>query len=201
MVSRTASTSPAPDSPPDIAFTRLGPRIKTMRRQRQMTVEELANATGVHKAHVSRLERGLKTPSIGMLARLATALGTTIGHLAGETLDKTDIKITRAEEAAPRFAVDEPMEHRFTPLLHGHSVGSFEAFVVYPGQSAGSTQTQHGGQEMLYVLAGTIDVSFADRTERLQAGDCIHFPGHLEHRIARVGRARARALLVLSTDS
>ena len=53
---------------------------------------------------------------------------------------------------------------------------------------------------MLYVLAGTIDVIFSERTERLQTGDCIHFPGYLNHRIARVGRAQARALLVLSAD-
>ncbi|MFT4193919.1 helix-turn-helix domain-containing protein [Ottowia sp.] len=182
------------------AFSRVGARIRMLRRQRQLTVEELASAAGVHKAHISRLERGIKTPSIGLLSRIAAVLSTTMGHLAGETLDKTQVKITRADETAPRFAADEPMEHRFAPLLHGGSVGSFEAFVVYPGPSSGSTQAQHGGQEMLYVLAGTIDVSFADRTERLRAGDCIHFPGHLEHRIARVGRARAKALLVLSND-
>jgi mannose-6-phosphate isomerase-like protein (cupin superfamily) len=118
--------------------------------------------------------------------------------LVGETLDLADIKVTRGAELGPGYAADEPAQHRFAPLLHGHSVSSFEAFVVFPGVTEGATHAQHEGQEMLYVLAGTIDVIFADRTERLGVGDCIHFPGYLNHRIARVGRAQARALLVLS---
>jgi len=219
MATRSTARSPRPATPalkktqrvagattgldeesPGPAFQSVGPRIKALRRLRNMTVQELADAVGVHKAHVSRLERSLKTPSIHMLARLAKALGTSMGNLVGETLDKADIKITRGDDLAPGYPVEEPAQHRIAPLVHGHSVGSFEAFIVYPGQSGGSVQAQHEGQEMLYVLAGTIDVIFNERTERLQAGDCIHFPGYLNHRIARVGRAQARALLVLSTD-
>lgn len=198
---RAAAAPAAQDEDaPGPAFRSVGPRIKALRRLRDMTVEELADAVGVHKAHVSRLERSLKTPSIHMLARLAKALGTSMGNLVGETLDKADIKITRGAELAPGYPVEEPAQHRIAPLLHGASVGSFEAFIVYPGLNGGSVQAQHEGQEMLYVLAGTIDVIFNERTERLEAGDCIHFPGYLNHRIARVGRAQARALLVLSTD-
>ncbi len=181
------------------AFASFGPRMKALRRLKQMTVEELGDAIGVNKAHISRLERGLKTPSISVMAKLATALGTSIGHLVGETLDKADIKVTRQSDLAPRYRADEPAQHQFAPLLHGHSVGSFEAFVIYPGADGAAVHAQHEGQEMLYVLSGTIDVSFSDRTERLTVGDCIHFPGYLTHALSRVGRAQARALLVLST--
>lgn len=191
---------PAPLTAPDAdgAFASFGPRMKALRRLKQMTVEELGDAIGVNKAHISRLERGLKTPSIAVMAKLASALGTTIGHLVGETLDRADIKVTRQNDLAPRYLADEPAQHQFAPLLHGHSVSSFEAFVVYPGTDGDTVRAQHEGQEMLYVLAGTIDVVFADRTERLRAGDCIHFPGYLSHSLSRVGRAQARALLVLS---
>ncbi|MBU2410678.1 MAG: cupin domain-containing protein, partial [Gammaproteobacteria bacterium] len=138
------------------------------------------------------------TPSIATISRLAKALGVTIGHLVGETLDKTDIKVTRAADQGEPMTAAEPAPHGFIPLLHGHSVRDFEAFVVYPGQSGGLVEAQHEGQEMIYVLAGTIDVIFTDHSERLTVGDCIHFPGYVAHRLARVGRARARALLVLS---
>lgn len=175
----------------------IGPRVKALRRAREWTVEQLAQAIEVNKAHISRVERGLKTPSISTIARLAKALGVSIGHLVGETLDKADIKVTRlADQALPV----ESSAHQFLPLLHGHSVRDFEAFLLYPGVSGGSVEARHDGQEMIYVLAGSIDVIFADHVERLGAGDCIHFPGYLSHRIRRVGRARARALLVLSSS-
>ncbi len=196
-----AQSAAADEAVSNPAFPNVGPRIKALRRLKQMTVEELANAVGVNKAHVSRLERSLKTPSIGMLAKLATSLGTSIGNLVGETLDKADVKVTRGAQLKFGNASDEPSLHRFAPLLHGHSVSSFEAFVVQPGAAGGSVQAaQHEGQEMLYVLSGTIDVIFTDRTERLGAGDCIHFPGYLNHSLARVGRRHAQALLVLSSD-
>lgn len=198
MASITKKTDIQDSAAPETGFQSIGFRIKALRRQKKMTVEALGNAVGVHKAHVSRLERGLKTPSIAMMAKLAKALETSMGDLVGETLDKADIKVTRGAEVGTGYAADEPARHRFAPLLHGHSVSSFEAFLVFPGIAGGATQAQHEGQEMLYVLAGTIDVFFADRTERLETGDCIHFPGYLNHRIAQVGQAQARALLVLS---
>lgn len=176
----------------------IGPRVRALRRLKQLTVDELAQAIGVDKAHVSRIERGLKTPSIATIARLAKALGVTISHLVGETLDKSTIKVTRQGDLAPPVDADEPAQHSFLPLLHGSAVQAFEAFLLYPGASGGSVAAHHDGQEMLYIIAGTVDVIFADHTERLSAGDCIHFPGYLSHRIARVGRARAKALLVLS---
>jgi transcriptional regulator with XRE-family HTH domain len=183
---------------PEFSALSLGPRVKALRKLKGLTVDDLANAVGVNKAHVSRIERGLKMPSIATMARLASALGVTISHLVGETLDKAEIKVTRSADLREALETEEPALHSFVPLLHSHSVSAFEAFLVYPGQQQGLVEARHEGQEMLYILAGTVDVIFSDHTERLQAGDCIHFPGYLPHRIARVGRARAQALLVLS---
>jgi len=86
------------------------------------------------------------------------------------------------------------------PLLYGEAVGSFEAFLIYPGLDPGDSQAQHGGQEMLYILTGVVDVLFTSHTVRVSAGDCVHFPGYLQHRLCRIGRARAKALLVLSNN-
>jgi mannose-6-phosphate isomerase-like protein (cupin superfamily) len=163
-----------------------------------MTVEGLAGLLEVNKAHVSRMERGLKEPSLGMVAKLAKVLGTTISYLVGETLSTTDIKVTRKSEVQPRNL--GVAGHLFAPLTHGASTNSFDAFVVYPVANGAAVQAQHGGQEMLYVLTGAIDVGFSGRTERISAGDCIQFPGHLTHSISQVGVEQASALLVISLD-
>jgi transcriptional regulator with XRE-family HTH domain len=183
--------------------TLLGARLRLLRRAGGLTVDQLAQAVGVDKAHISRIENNLKSPSVAMLAQLAQALNTSIGNLLGETLDKADIKVTRAAElAAQHDSVRhrEPGEHRFMPLLHGKAVGSFEAFLVHPGPDAGPTEARHAGQEMLYIVAGTVEVMFRDHVVSLKQGDCIHFPGHLQHRLRRTGRAKAVALLVLSNS-
>ncbi|HZY16650.1 MAG TPA: cupin domain-containing protein, partial [Ramlibacter sp.] len=89
---------------------------------------------------------------------------------------------------------------QFVPLLHGSATGAFEAFLLYPGLDPGVTEARHAGQEMLYILSGTVEVVFHSHSVRVEKGDCIQFPGYLQHRLRRVGRAKAVALLVLSND-
>lgn len=178
----------------------MGARVRAFRRGKGWTVEQLAAAVSVDKAHISRIENNLKMPSIAAIARISHALGVTMGHLLGETLDKSDIRVTRGASLGGHVEAHEPALHRFVPLLHGGKVGAFEAFIIFPGPEAGQTEAQHGGQEMLYILSGSIDVRFLRHTIRLDRGDCIHFPGYLEHRLCRVGRTQAKALLVLSDD-
>ena len=144
----------------------LGARLRQLRRAKGMTVEELARAVDVDKAHVSRLENDVKTPSIGMLAQLAQALGVSMGHLLGETLDKSEITVTRAAELDDGAGEGVGAQHRFLPLLHGHAVGSFEAFLVYPGSDAGEVEARHAGQEMLFIVAGAF----------VLAGACLVLP-------------------------
>jgi transcriptional regulator with XRE-family HTH domain len=196
MASKTRKTPPAAAQAPATGALLLGARLRALRRLQGMTVEELARAVDVDKAHISRIENNLKTPSIATMAQLARALNVTMGHLLGETLDKSAIKVTRGK-ALTLSQVDEPA-HQFVPLIHGDAVSSFEAFVVVAGADAGQAQAQHAGQEMMFILSGTVDVMFQDHTVRMSAGDCIHFPGYLPHRLCRVGRAKAKALLVLS---
>ena len=178
----------------------MGARVRASRRSKGWTVEQLALAVGIDKAHISRIENDLKTPSIATIAKMSHALGVSMGHLLGETLDKSDIKVTRGDSLPDTADAHEPALHRFFPVLHGDKVGAFEAFIVFPGADAGHIEAQHGGQEMIYILSGSVDVSFLRHTIRLGRGDCIHFPGYLEHRLCRVGRAKAKALLVLSDD-
>ncbi len=178
----------------------IGARARALRRAKSWTVAKLATAVGIDKAHISRIENNLKTPSIATIAKMAHALGVSMSQLLGETLDKSDIKVTRADSLNAPGETQEPAQHQFVPLLHGNKVGAFEAFVVFPGPDAGLTQAQHGGQEMLYILAGSVYVIFQSHTVRLSSGDCIHFPGYLEHRLCRAGRGKAKALLVLSDD-
>jgi transcriptional regulator with XRE-family HTH domain len=179
--------------------TQLGAGLRQLRRTKGLTMDELAQRVGVDKAHLSRIENNLRSPSVAMLSQLAEALGVSMGHLLGETLDKTDVKITRGALAQASQSHNGE-SHFLLPLLHGESVGSFEAFLVSVGADPGAVEAQHAGQEMLYVLSGKVQILFHTHTVEVAAGDCVHFPGHLQHRLRRVGRAKAVALVVVSNE-
>jgi transcriptional regulator with XRE-family HTH domain len=60
---------------------RLGKILREVRREAGLSQEELADRAGIHPTYVSQIERGLKSPTMRMLARLAKALGTTPGKI------------------------------------------------------------------------------------------------------------------------
>ena len=64
-------------------LTAMGRRINSIRTSRQMTQQELANASGLDRTYISMVEHGKQNLTIGALLRIADALGVPIGHLIG----------------------------------------------------------------------------------------------------------------------
>lgn len=62
---------------------RLGLNVQDLRRAKGWSQEELAEHAGLHRTYVSGVERGVRNPTITIVEKLALALGTTIGNLAG----------------------------------------------------------------------------------------------------------------------
>ncbi len=76
----------------------LGKRVRSIRRRSGTTLDQLAEATGLNKGYLSRIESGEKTPSIATLLKLADALKVSTGQLFGEEVAKGDIQIVRARK-------------------------------------------------------------------------------------------------------
>ncbi|MBL6458160.1 helix-turn-helix transcriptional regulator [Belnapia sp. T6] len=168
----------------------LGPQLRRLRQARGLTLDALAEAVGLDKGYLSRLERGQKAPSIATLLRLAGSLGVSVAELLGETLPADAVRITRASRrrAAPMQMLTE-------------GSGPLAAFLIHPpAEFAEEGAQDHGGQELLYVLEGRIELAFADRSLQLSAGDAAEFAGHLPHRLRRIGDAPATALVAVARD-
>src|SRR3954447_25413448 len=70
--------------------------LKFLRVQSGMTLEQLATDSGLTKSYLSKLERGLSSPSIGAALKIADALGMTLDRLYGQQDDKEPVSIVRA---------------------------------------------------------------------------------------------------------
>jgi transcriptional regulator with XRE-family HTH domain len=168
--------------------THIGPRLRTMRLAREMTLDVLASSAGLHKAYLSRVERGLKAPSIATVLRLADALDVPVAELFGERLPADAVRITRAQ---PGEAT--------APL--GQAAGTLAAFIARPGpEFSDDGLAGHSGEELLYVLDGIIEIRFADRGVVLDKGDSVQFAGTLPHQLRRIGEPPAAALVVVSRE-
>ncbi len=174
-----------------------GHRIRATRRRLKFTLEQLADAVGMDKGFLSRLERGEKSASIATIQNIARALGISVASLFGETHDPADIRIVRADRRRPLAERGLPGAHSFSALTLSEGGEPFSAYVVDVGIDTERAVGVHAGQEMIFVLAGTVCVSFMGKDELLESGDSAMFPGHLQHRIRRHGRKHAQVLIVV----
>lgn len=171
----------------------IGPRLRHIRQAQGMTVEALASAAGLDKGFLSRLERGTKQPSIATVLRLSAALKMPVGQLFGEQTAADTVRVSRA---SGRARSEQENGYGFELLTPKGSL--MEGFLFELGAEFGGTWQQHDGDEMFFVLTGTVEMRTPDRSFVLEPGDCAYFPGHLAHSMRRLGPEPATALITVA---
>ena len=175
----------------------LAHQIKAARGTRDMTLADLAATVGLDKGYLSKVERGLKVPSIATLLKIAHALAIPVSQLFGESVDDGVIHISRgARRKGP--VGDGGSGYRTEGLTTGRGRDGLEGFVFFPPEDfLEDLRAEHGGEELLYVISGGVEIRFADRTIALDAADAVQFPGHLQHQVRRTAPG-ASVLVVIA---
>lgn len=171
--------------------------LKLLRTQENLTLEELARMVDMTRGYLSKIERGLARPSIGVALRLANALHVSVEELFGEAAQRDAVTITRAAETRANPDV------RGAPrMLVGASAGHcMLAVVLKPAEVEKSQRhpmSRHDGEELMYVLKGKVCLQLADRKELLGPGDSAHFNRAIPHKVMP-GSEDAEVLIVIST--
>lgn len=173
-----------------------GALVRAMRRRRGLTLDELADQSGMSKGHLSRFERGQKTVSLAGLMRVAQALHTSTASLLGEQVDRSVMHVVRAE--GRHFSKDNDGGYEYAPLSRVSGSDAPTALLLhlstdsYVGEAA-----FHSGDEIFYVLSGAIEIELADQSLILREGDFAQFPGLVKHRIRSIG-SEAKVLIVVT---
>lgn len=172
--------------------------FKLLRLKANLTLEEVARATGVTRGYLSKVERGLVKPSVGSALRFARALNVAVEDLFGDQQENETVIITRAGEASPQPGM------KGAPRLVAGSRGGQKmiAFVIRPGlaQERNHPMSHHEGEEILYVLDGRVSLKLPNRTEILERGDCVQFNGAVPHRLDASEDEGAEVLVVIRTE-
>lgn len=170
-------------------------RIRALRRRRHLTLEALATGAGIHKGHLSRIERGEKAPSLATLEAIARILQAEMAELFGETVAASDVVVVRR----PDGAVIREADYAIQALLPAEAGRAAALYRIEPGEAfRAADRPSHDGQEILYVLDGAVELMVADRRFALRAGDCATYDGGLPHRLRRSEGARAAVLVIVA---
>lgn len=170
----------------------LAANLRRLRIARQLSLSELARATGMSKATLSGIESGRSNPTLGTLAALATALRVSMVELVGE-LPLGEVRVVRATNEA--FTPRDGLPQRPVDQLAADVSQELAEICLEPLQVVEVGPGRHGARGCLYVVEGTVVAGPVERSTELAAGDYIAFPADVPH-IYAAGRRRARALLL-----
>jgi len=164
----------------------LGERIRLERLRRRLSLEALAARTGVSRSMLSDVERGVKVPTVLVLDRIATGLGTSIARLLGEERSGAVLMLRREEQDV---AVDPSGWERriLSPVLPGVEF-EFMRTTINPGVDAGVFSPHAPGSlEWVAMERGTLLLTINGTPYTLHGGDSIYYDGDCWHGFANPG--------------
>lgn len=183
----------------DLDFAR---RLREIRKQRNLTLDALAAQTGFTKGYLSKIERGINTPPIASLATISRALQIDMSELLStsddEDTESSDrISVVRANERQEVIRGGSSFGYDYRALTHTMPAKHMEPFVfTFPSQVLKEVYFEHEGEELIFVLSGTVEFEVGERRFTLLPGDCIYFDSTLRHR-GRSVSGEAKALVVI----
>jgi transcriptional regulator with XRE-family HTH domain len=169
--------------------------LKFLRVQSGMTLEDLARDSGLTRSFLSKVERGISTPSIESAFNISKALGVTVERLFGQHAEDDPVTIVRGNGKS----AGDPSSH--LSLVAGlKDDRAMRAFVVRPGktQRRGRIMSHHEGEEILFILTGKIEMHVGTRREVLNPGDCVQFDSTIPHKLVALTDEPASALVVVA---
>jgi len=178
-------------------------RLKRLRDLKGLTLEALAARTGLTKSYLSKVERGRSVPSIATAMKIAQAFEVAVGDLFGTGDSSRDFAIVRKHQRKPfNRRAGQHAGYHYEAIAPGVTHGLFEAFVMQPPpDGAPARETfEHGGEDMIFVLKGKIELALPNHKVILDVGDCVVFDGYLPHRSASVGKQQAEALVIVTSS-
>ncbi len=174
----------------------VGPRLRQLRGDRQISLRELARRSGMSVNALSMIERGLSSPSVSTLYRLVQALGVPITAVFATPSRREDIVFRAAGE---RTRISIPTGS-WEGLGGEEFVGQVQPFVLTleAGGVSGRDPIVHTGHEFVLCMRGKLEYTVEHRHFDLGPGDSLLFAARLRHSWRNPSSDTAQALILLA---
>lgn len=177
---------------------KIGKRVRKIRKMRGWTLRQLANESDFTQGYLSKVENSDKAPPVSTLIRLARVLEVGISDLFGETETSNPIGLVRKSERRQMARPGSEFGYYYEALAYSFAGRHMDPYILtVPAALEKSQLVRHEGEEMVFVLKGSLKF-FLDETEIiLRQGDCLYFDSSISHHAISMGRKEAKILVVL----
>jgi transcriptional regulator with XRE-family HTH domain len=196
FVTRGKAFTPPP-VPTIVSIEELGRRIHALRIAQHMSLKQVQRGSGISSQHLSEIERGQTSPTIGSLIRIARALGRDTSYFL-EPDERSDPALWRREEAKARPHASGVAIESLSPGIPASAVHPYrlifepdlKAVLEIPAQP-------FPGESIYYVSQGALDVQIGGERVALTEGDALQASDGERHHLQARGAAQAEVLAIL----
>ncbi len=173
----------------------LGDKIRQKRTEKQMSMKELSDQTGLTPGFISQVERDLAEPSITSLRKIAEALDVAVFHFFVD--EESESRVVRKDS---RQKIRFPESLITYELLSPDLNRQMESFMgtLQPGGVTCEEPMAHIGEEVIYVLEGEMFIEIGEENYTLYEGDTIYYFGTIPHMIKNTGDQQLKFLSTIT---
>jgi transcriptional regulator with XRE-family HTH domain len=171
----------------------IGSRIRAARQAQRLTIEHVADATGLTKGFLSRVERDLTSPSVASLVTLCQVLSISIGDLFAVP----ETHLVRRNEGPKISLGGEGIVERLLTARSERRLQIIQASIAPFGRGESELYAVDCEVDVLHIMSGRLTLVMTNDTHELRAGDTISFPGREPHSWVNHFDERVEALWIL----
>ena len=185
--------------------TIVGAKIKGLRESKNLSVEEIAERSGLSIDQINAIETDETLPSLGPLIKIARALGVRLGTFMDDNDDIGPV-VTRAEEHCQDRSIsfsngnaDARKHMLYHPLARRKADRHMEPFIIdiNPDERRDYKLSDHEGEEFVYVMEGEVELEYGKQKYLLKQGDSIYYDSIVKHHLHGAEGKKARILALI----
>ncbi|WP_293906267.1 helix-turn-helix domain-containing protein [Sphingobacterium sp. UBA5670] len=183
----------------DNTIFKISNKIKGIRKEKGITIQEVADRAGVSKGLISQIENNRTIPSLLVLINIINALNVDLNEFFKDfnsELDSGPIVVRKKDSYSPfekESAIGFHYKRIFTSAMDSATM-DIVLLELLPDAQRPMVETE--AYEYKYIISGQVEYVFSDQTIRLEEGDSIFFNGRLSHTPRNVGKEKAVMLIV-----
>lgn len=183
----------------------VGEKIKALRENQGISVEQLAERAGLAIEQIDRIENNIDLPSLAPLIKIARVLGVRLGTFLDDQEELGPV-VCRKKEATDSIsfsnnAIQSRKHMEYHSLSKSKADRHMEPFIidVTPTDDNAFVLSSHEGEEFIMVMNGTMEISYGKNTYLLEEGDSIYYDSIVPHHVHAYQGQAAKILAVIYT--
>ncbi len=181
----------------------VGAKIKTIRESKNITVEEMAERSGLSVQQISTIEEDKIIPSLSPLIKISRVLGERIGTFLDDNANIGPVVNKKTDNDKEKSFTSMPCGNDtrldFFSLANKKAGRNMEPFIIdiIPNEGSADKLSSHEGEEFIYVLSGNVEIKYGKDTYVLEPGESIYYDSIVDHLVSAANNEPAKILAVV----